>query len=64
MNTTSHLVVVPKHRLFLLLLYKCNFATVINYNIKIRYVDVLRWPLGKGPSTLKGLQPPHLEPLL
>ena len=34
-NTVSHVVVTPNHNIISLLLYNCNFATIVNYNVNI-----------------------------
>ena len=35
LNTVSHAVVTPNHRLFLLLLPNCNFATAMNHSVNL-----------------------------
>lgn len=40
-TTTPHAVVTPKHKIILLLLRNCNFATVVNHNVNI---CVFWWP--------------------
>ena len=37
-NTVPHVVVTSNHKIILLLLHNCNFATVINHNVNIWYV--------------------------
>jgi hypothetical protein len=34
-NTVSHVVVMPNHRIILLLLYNCNFDPVTNHSVNI-----------------------------
>ena len=34
-NTVPYVVVTPNHKIILLLLYNCNFATVLNYNVDV-----------------------------
>ena len=34
-NTVPHLVVTPNHKIILLLIHNCNFATVMNYSVNI-----------------------------
>ena len=33
LNTVPHVVVIPRHKIILLLLHSCNFATLVNCNI-------------------------------
>jgi hypothetical protein len=40
-NTAPHAVVTPTHTITLLLLHKCNFATVMNHNVNIWHAGYL-----------------------
>ena len=40
-NTVSHVVVTPTIKLSLLLIYNCNFTTVMNHNVNIVYAGCL-----------------------
>ena len=41
LNTVSHVVVNPNHKIISLLLHNCNFATVVNHNVNILYAGYL-----------------------
>jgi len=47
-HTAPCVVVTPTIKLFLLLLHKCNFATVLNYNVNSWYVQWSQATLVKG----------------
>lgn len=40
-NSVPHTVVNPNHEIILLLLHNCNFATILNHNVNIWYVEYL-----------------------
>ena len=41
LNTVSHVVVNPNHKIISLLLHNCNFAAIINNNVTISYAGYL-----------------------
>jgi hypothetical protein len=44
---------LPTTKLSLLLFHNCNFATIMNHNVKCMFSDDLWWPLWKGHSSPK-----------
>lgn len=46
LNTVPHGVVTPDHKIISLLLYNCNFATVMNHNINISDMQGIRYVTG------------------
>jgi hypothetical protein len=53
LNTVPHVVITPNHKVISLLLYNCNFATLVNCNINIWYVEYLICDPGKDCSVPK-----------
>ena len=50
-NTIPHVVVTPNNKIILLLLYNCNFASIMNCNVNIWYAGYLVFDPWRSCST-------------